>query len=88
MVKLSRRSFLSGSMIAAAGGASLRLGACASDGGAAKVPQSGQIAGFGSSTGKGGELNVECVLEDGKLLHGERDMVARFRPVLHGSFRS
>lgn len=69
MAKLSRRSFLSGSMIAAAGGASLLLGACASDGGAAKIPQSGQIAGSGSSTGKGGELNVECVLEDGKLLH-------------------
>ena len=69
MAKLSRRSFLSGSMIAAAGGASLFLGACASDGGAAKTPQSGQIAGSGSSTGKGGELNVECVLEDGKLLH-------------------
>ncbi|WP_283170780.1 flavocytochrome c [Curtanaerobium respiraculi] len=67
MAQLSRRNFLAGSMVAAAGGASLVLGGCSTA--KPSTAKSGQVAGSGSATGKGGELVVETVLENGTLLH-------------------
>ncbi|NPD31268.1 flavocytochrome c [Eggerthellaceae bacterium zg-1084] len=69
MAKVSRRTFVAGGALAALGGSMALVGCAPGKSGSKGSSAAGRVAGSGAAVGRGGHLEVEAVLEDGKLLH-------------------
>ena len=69
MDRISRRGFIAGGAVAALGGSLALMGCAPGEAGRKGSKASAQAAGSGTAVGKGGELTVEVVVENGKLLH-------------------